>query len=206
MATSIVKADELRLLNDNVLMSNGALTGNVSFPAGHVVQVLQSVKSDTDSTRSGFGSGFADITGTDQNGSGNIFCVKITPKYNTSKIMITPSINAGGDDYNFVYLRLVRDDTPIFVGDLVGARIQSSLMSFSWSANEGVTDLNTFTFLDSPTINNTPQEFIYKIQYACGLNADNSGNAYINRSHRDTAGTYYDARSASSITVMEISQ
>jgi hypothetical protein len=179
---------------------------NVSFPAGHVVQVLQSVKTDTDSTRSGFGSGFADITGTDQNGSGNIFCVKITPKYNTSKIMITPSINAGGAASNFVYLRLVRDSTPIFVGDLDGARIQSSTMSFSWSANEGVVDVNTFTFLDSPTINNTPQEFIYKIQYVCASNGDNVGNAYINRSHRDTASTYYDARTASSITVMEISQ
>ena len=32
-----------------------------------------------------------------------------------------------------------------------------------------------------------------------------SGNAYVNRSHRDTDGSGYDARLASSITVMEIS-
>lgn len=46
MATSIVKADELRLLNDNVLMSNGALTGNVTFPAGHVIQTEYSYFDD----------------------------------------------------------------------------------------------------------------------------------------------------------------
>ena len=38
MATSIIKSDEIRLLNDQVVMSDGALTNNVSFPAGHVVQ------------------------------------------------------------------------------------------------------------------------------------------------------------------------
>ena len=85
-------------LNDTTVFTEtsgtASISDNVQFPAGHVVQVLQSVKSDTDSTRKGFGSGFDDITGTDQNGSGNIFCVKITPKYNTSKIMITASINA----------------------------------------------------------------------------------------------------------------
>jgi len=40
MATSIIKTDEIRRLNDQVLMSDGALTGNVVFPAGHVVQVV----------------------------------------------------------------------------------------------------------------------------------------------------------------------
>ena len=48
MATSIIKTDELRLLNDQVVMSDGALTENVdmsnvnmsnmTFPAGHVIQ------------------------------------------------------------------------------------------------------------------------------------------------------------------------
>jgi len=40
MATSIIKTDEIRRLNDQVLMSDGALTSNVVFPAGHVIQVL----------------------------------------------------------------------------------------------------------------------------------------------------------------------
>ena len=39
MATSIIKADEIRKVNDTVLMSDGALSSNVQFPAGHIVQV-----------------------------------------------------------------------------------------------------------------------------------------------------------------------
>jgi len=42
MATSIIKTDELRLLNDQVVMSDGALTGNVVFPAGHIIQFAKS--------------------------------------------------------------------------------------------------------------------------------------------------------------------
>ena len=39
MATSIIKTDEIRRLNDQVVMSDGTLTENVTFPAGHVIQV-----------------------------------------------------------------------------------------------------------------------------------------------------------------------
>lgn len=38
MATSIIKTDEIRRLNDQVVMSDGALTSNVVFPTGHVIQ------------------------------------------------------------------------------------------------------------------------------------------------------------------------
>ena len=40
MATSIIKTDEIRKLNDTVLLSNGVLSNNVQFPAGHVLQML----------------------------------------------------------------------------------------------------------------------------------------------------------------------
>src|SRR6056300_1388256 len=50
MATSIIKTDEIRRLNDQVLMSDGALSSNVVFPAGHVIKVTQ-VKSTTIASR-----------------------------------------------------------------------------------------------------------------------------------------------------------
>ena len=40
MATSIIKADEIRKVNDTVLMSDGALSSNVQFPTGHVIQTV----------------------------------------------------------------------------------------------------------------------------------------------------------------------
>ena len=47
MATSIIETDEIRRLNDQVLMSDGALTGNVVFPAGHPVGETQFFESQT---------------------------------------------------------------------------------------------------------------------------------------------------------------
>lgn len=47
MATSIIKTDELRLLNDQVVMSDGALTSNVVFPTGHVIQTERSTLSSS---------------------------------------------------------------------------------------------------------------------------------------------------------------
>lgn len=37
MAESILKTDEIRLLNNQVLMSDGALSSGVVFPAGHMI-------------------------------------------------------------------------------------------------------------------------------------------------------------------------
>ena len=40
MAESILKTDEIRLLNNQVIMTDGTLSSNVQFPAGHVLQML----------------------------------------------------------------------------------------------------------------------------------------------------------------------
>ena len=47
---SALRIKELRDLNDNLIMSDGVLTGNVTFPAGHIIQVQQFVKTDAAST------------------------------------------------------------------------------------------------------------------------------------------------------------
>tara|TARA_B100000424_G_scaffold52078_1_gene37175 strand:+ start:858 stop:1430 length:573 start_codon:yes stop_codon:yes gene_type:complete len=55
MATSIIKTDEIRKLNDTVLLSNGVLSNNVQFPAGHIIQTTRNAysaeNSDSYSTR-----------------------------------------------------------------------------------------------------------------------------------------------------------
>ena len=63
MATSIIKTDELRLLNDQVVMSDGALTGNVTFPAGHILQVLHGYY-DTPTTIGTSHTNIVELTGT----------------------------------------------------------------------------------------------------------------------------------------------
>ena len=71
---SALRIKEIRDLEDNVMMSNGALTENVSlesasFPAGHIIQTVTEYKTDTE-TISGY-SGYVDID----------FQCQITPKY-----------------------------------------------------------------------------------------------------------------------------
>lgn len=188
--------------------STGTISDDVVFPAGHIIQVQSSTKTDTTETRAGVSAtGFVDITGTDQNGSGSVFCVKITPQFSTSKILVLASLNVGGDGTtNFVYLKLFRDNTGIFIGDSAGSRVPASAMTLAHFDNTGSLDMISYQFLDSPTIPSTPAEITYKVKYTCGLANDNVGYASINASRRDQAAGYYDMRGASTITAMEISQ
>jgi len=78
MATSIIKTDEIRRLNDQVVMSDGALSSNVVFPAGHVIQTI---------TKTGT------VTNTEQSGSNVVisstfFNQNITAKGNNSKFIV----------------------------------------------------------------------------------------------------------------------
>ena len=82
MATSIIKTDEIRRLNDTVLMSDGALTGNVTFPAGHVGIKSYSI------TNSNYWSGNATSETELFTGSGGFTSVAITPTSSTSKFLI----------------------------------------------------------------------------------------------------------------------
>ena len=77
MQKSTIKADSIRLLNDQVVMSDGALTGNVTFPAGHVINY----NSTTLASQIGIS--------TTQTGVGTGLSVSFTPKYANSKIFIT---------------------------------------------------------------------------------------------------------------------
>ena len=82
MAESILKTDEIRLLNNQVLMTDGTLSSNVQFPAGHVIQV----KNHKTTTR-----GSANVTGSapgwDKGGSYTTFT--FTPHKSTSKLLLT---------------------------------------------------------------------------------------------------------------------
>jgi hypothetical protein len=79
MQKSTIKTDSIRLLNDDVLMSDGALTENVAFPAGHVIQVV----SATNTTQH-----ISSNLYTDQQWNDTGTNATITPKYTSSQIFI----------------------------------------------------------------------------------------------------------------------
>jgi hypothetical protein len=154
-------------------------------PFGTVLQVLSTTKTDTYAQNSNT---FTDIPG---------YSVAITPKFATSKILIMTQTNvAVASGYN-VHLRMMRDSTPINVGDAAGTRPQSSWQGFHNTGEEF--DTVSLIFLDSP---NTTSSITYKVQIKAGV------ECRINRTivDRDFGGFTYDARVASTITVMEIAQ
>ena len=166
-------------------------TGNViSVASGHsliipgsVVQTRQIIKTDTFSAA-------PNGTWTDITGLSNT----ITPKKNTSNVMVIVTVIGGGSSTT-PKVRLLRWSNVIAVGDTSGSKQSATLGSYLQKDGNQV-DTYTNVFIDSPaTIGATT----YKLQ----LNNDNTNTVYINRSTTDndnsTGGRYM-----SQITLMEI--
>ena len=151
--------------------------------AGNVLQVVQVVKTDTFSVVS---STPTDVTG---------LSVSITPSSTNSKILVIADVAIGPTVSEAALARLVRNATPIYIGDASGVRPRS--ITQAYPANIYATVKSGGVFLDSPA---TTLEVTYKFQ----LYSTTGGVSYINRTAADRDDSGYDARTASSITLMEI--
>ena len=162
---------------DKILPVDGAPTDG----GGGIIQMKQTVVSvhtfNTTSTSK------VDITG---------MSVSITPKFNTSKILISSHLTYGGNNFNF-YCDLLRGST------VLGA--PSSGNNTCTIALCGITNTTyqmqnaSLLFLDSPA---TTSATTYKLQIA----VQSGGEFYLNRSKRDGSN---DATCSSTITAMEVS-
>ena len=177
-------ASQLRV--DKIVPVDGVPTGG----GGGIIQVKQTVKTDTFSTLS---ETFTDVTG---------LSVSITPKFSTSKIMVSYS-GCGGSNQNRVgHIRLARviggtTTTDIFIGDQSGAS-QAQASSTFVQTNSYYVSSFTGTFIDSPS---TTDAVTYKLQLAAG---DQDYQVHIGRSH-DNNNEFSRSTTPSQITVMEIS-
>lgn len=146
------------------------------------VQIVQTVKTDTYTQNSNT---FTDIPS---------YSVNITPTSASNRILVMYTLNTcSANGYNLIG-RLMRDSTPIFIGDAAGSRPRASFQNFYTSVESvyGVTG----QFLDSPA---TTSAVTYKFQVKSGV------TLYVNRTVADRDTVDFDSRMASSITVMEIS-
>ena len=157
----------------------------ISGNSNLVLQAVQTIKTDTFSTTS--------VTYTDVTG----LSVSITPTSATSKILVMYDVKGSCENIQLAFA-LVRNSTQIYMGDASGNRRRAS------SVVGGIPDpseSNRFPqqgvaiFLDSPATTST---LTYKIQAAV-----NAGTGYVNQPGQDQDENYR-ARTASSITVMEI--
>jgi trimeric autotransporter adhesin len=173
---------QLSTASTSILNSSGRKILNQT---GGILQVVSTTKSDTFSTTS---TSFADITG---------LSVTITPSSTSSRIAVfcDTTMTAGGGSGGFYGVRLMRDSTPINVGDTAGSRTRASYGSRTQS-DDNMTKTGAFNFVDSPA---TTSATTYKLQAIIY----SGGTIYINRQFTDTDSTGY-GRFASTITVMEI--
>jgi len=153
--------------------------------AGNVLQVVQTVKTDTFSTAS---SSFVDVTG---------LSAQITPTSSSNKVLAQFFVTGGtsADSYTCVF-QLVRDSTAIGIADSAGSRVRSTTRFYSPSQSHG--QCSNAVYLDSPS---TTSQITYKVQMA----VQSGATGYINRAGTDTDSTLvYFARSISSLVLMEV--
>lgn len=163
--------------------TSGTILTNSSV--GTVLQVVSTTKTDTFSTTSTLT--YVDVTGVS---------VSITPTSATSKILVMVTLSGSGNSGAAgMLLRLVRNSTPIYLGDSAGSRIQATTSNIT--SDNNVAQAIAFTFLDSPA---TTSATTYKVQICSSFG---SNPVVINRSITDVDASDR-ARTASSITVMEI--
>ena len=157
---------------------------------GKILQVLQTVKSDTFSLD---GTATADITGLSQ---------AITPSSTSNKILVSYTVNFAIKEGGYsCCLNLLRGSTQIFLGDAASNRGRfSNAFTSENSTDFGAYEYHIWTgsFLDSP---NSTSATTYKLQ----LYSNNSGRTtYINRGKVDADSATSGFRTASQITVEEV--
>ena len=175
-----------------VINGNGAVTGLTALPdsamaTGSVIQVKQTVKTDTFSTTS---TSLVDVTG---------LSVSITPSSSSNKILILIQCAVISGDAGSG-LSIVRDSTVLYQADSAGSRKIYS-MSGQYGADGDNSKFsggsNFCCFLDSPS---TTSATTYKVQIS-GRSSETTGVGF--RTYDDNNSNA--SREPSSITVMEVS-
>ena len=172
-------SSELRV--DKIIPTAGVPTGG----GGSIIQTVQTVKTDAFTTTS---QPFTDITG---------LSATITPKFSTSKILISYTLSVSSN--GFPMFKLLRGSTDIFVGDASGNKVRCFFGGYMGGLHAGLTLPVTGNFLDSPS---TTSATTYKIQ--TGVIHTTGYTIVVNRSMSDTDFNY-NPRTASSIVLMEVS-
>tara|TARA_B100001093_G_scaffold508838_1_gene571803 strand:- start:37 stop:597 length:561 start_codon:yes stop_codon:yes gene_type:complete len=184
-------ASELRV--DKIVPTNGVPTGG----GGGIIQVVSTAKRDIFSTTNGVsGTGYTPVTG---------LAATITPKFNTSKILVMLQMSVGRSGGHRAYMRLGRTiaggslDNTIFIGDANGSNSRNTGSLFLGTTS-GMAPISS-NFLDSPATTNA----VTYQPAVCGNAGDNNVTIYVNRQANTSGSGVSDDVQTSSIVLMEIS-
>jgi hypothetical protein len=110
---SVMRFDEWEDSN-GVPVASGV--GGKFVAPGTILQIVSTTKTDAFSTSS---TTYADVTDLD---------VSITPSSTSSKIFVLATVTGNGTPgATAIHLQLVRDSTPIFIGDAAGSRVRAGM-------------------------------------------------------------------------------
>lgn len=181
--TSIIKVDQIQ----NTAGGAPTATDLGINTTGNVLQVVQTVKSDTYSLNT---TSFTTIPG---------FSVAITPTRTTSKILVTVEVSFSGTQNAYIAFKLQRNGSDILLPTETGTGIEcsggktiNSSGNMQYSVHKEV-----FSKLDQP---NTTSQTTYSVQISPMRTA--SFLAWVNRSEQ--IGDDNQFRTVSTITAMEI--
>ena len=184
----------LRVDQANVDYIYAKTTGGKTYIPGHVIQVQQTVKTDTwtGSTTSGTGT-YATVTG---------MSVSITPTSTSSKIWVMANLLVGYYAYSMRGV-IRRNGTHLMVGDAASSRPRCSFWFSSYVGNTTYEGYHmhqvAFNYFDSPSSTSA-------LSYDVGLSSYAGNVVTLNRNYNWQDNADYDGAVASSITVMEIAQ
>ena len=179
-------------VDEDTLANNAVGAGKLaSGVGGKVLQVLQNVKTDTQSI------------------SGNTFTTvlsqAITPSATSSKVLITVSINVTGS-VRYSAVKLYRDSTQIYLADADGSRARvsvSSMLNESASSGTAIMHNSNFSFLDSPSSTSSVTYYVKAANTYTGNSYGTGATTYINN-NVDNGDADWSHRGASSLIVQEI--
>lgn len=163
------------------------ISGKTNLP-GSIVQVVQGVLADP-------------VTFTTMSAWTNIgLSATISPRFSTSKILITVHLGIGGNggtNYD-ASIGLFRDSTQIALPNSYASRLPS-IVPFG-QRTDAINEMSTVgnSYLDSPATTSS-------ISYILKAYSTNSNTHYINRTGSD-ADSVGDNRMISTITLMEVAQ
>ena len=173
--------DTFTLPSGATIVNSGTATG---FGGGGVLQVKSTEKTSSFSTTSAT---LIAITG---------MSVTITPTLATSKILVISTCGgAGGVGTGYSQMQLLRDTTAIHIGDADGSR--DRVTATLYSANSDGTMHPTIMVLDNPA---STSAITYSLKGKC----ESTNKFFFNSFYSDPDNAIQGARSAASITAIEI--
>ena len=158
--------------------------------AGNILQVVQTVKTDTASITSAT---YADISG---------LTATITPSSTSNKILISFVLQYGGHNNSYVAFKAYRGSTLLPVG--TGGSGSQTNASFGGFQEQGNSQYGVQTavwqYLDSPS---STSALTYKLQWSSVYQPGGSYDIYLNRP-QNADGNAYNIFGTSSVTATEV--